>query len=155
MRRAAEGSLELVGETETARLGAALAGALRIGEAICLSGPLGAGKSALARGLILAVSPDEGEAPSPTYTLVQTYPNARLSISHLDLYRLTSPREAYELGLEDALREGAAVIEWAERLGADLPDDRLDIDLEPGAAEDRRVATLRPAGSWKGRSIEF
>ena len=121
MTRIAEGTIDLPDEASTARLGAALAAALRIGEAICLTGPLGAGKSVLARGAILELSPDEREAPSPTFTLVQSYPSGRLPIAHLDLYRLESAEEAYELGLEDALREGAAVIEWAERLEGDLP----------------------------------
>ncbi len=155
MTREAEGSFALASAGETARLGAALAAALRVGEVICLTGPLGAGKSVLARGAILELSPDEAEAPSPTFTLVQTYPNPRLNLAHLDLYRLASAEEAYELGLDDALREGAAVIEWAERLGSDLPPDRLEVVIAPGESADSRVATLVPRGAWKDRSIEF
>ena len=139
----------------TARLGAALARVLRRGEAICLTGPLGAGKSVLARGAIFELSPNEREAPSPTFTLVQSYPNPRLPLSHLDLYRLASAEEAYELGLEDALREGAAVIEWAERLGGDLPGDRLEVVIAHTANADARVAALTGHGAWKGRTFEF
>ena len=154
MRRAAEGVFELPDAVATARLGAALAQALRPGEAICLTGPLGAGKSVLARGAILALSPGEREAPSPTFTLVQSYPNPRLPLSHLDLYRLVSAEEAYELGLEDALREGAVVIEWAERLGGDQPADRIEVIIAHTADADARRATLTGHGAWKGRDIE-
>ena len=152
---AAEGPIDLPDPEATARLGAALARRLRIGEAICLSGPLGAGKSVLARGAILELSPGEREAPSPTFTLVQSYPNPRLPIAHLDLYRLSSAEEAYELGLDDALREGAAVIEWAERLGGDLPADRIEVTLAPGKAPDARTAILVRHGAWKDRALEF
>ncbi len=155
MSRIAEGRFDLPDEAATTKLGAALAGALRVGEAICLTGPLGAGKSVLARGAILELSPGEREAPSPTFTLVQSYPNPRLSIAHLDLYRLTSAEEAYELGLDDALREGAAVIEWAERLGGDLPADRIEVVVEPGPSAEARTATLTGRGAWKDRAIEF
>lgn len=147
--------LDLPDAAATARLGAALARVLRRGEAICLTGPLGAGKSVLARGAILELSPNEREAPSPTFTLVQSYPNPRLPLSHLDLYRLASAEEAYELGLEDALREGAAVIEWAERLGGDLPVDRVEVVIAHSANADARTAALTGHGAWKGRTFEF
>ncbi|MEO8926953.1 MAG: tRNA (adenosine(37)-N6)-threonylcarbamoyltransferase complex ATPase subunit type 1 TsaE [Caulobacteraceae bacterium] len=147
----AEGDFRLDHEADTARLGASLAGALAVGEAICLSGPLGAGKSVLARGLIHALSPDEREVPSPTFTLVQFYRGPRFVIAHFDLYRLTSAGEAYEIGLDEALRDGAAVIEWAERLGHHRPPDRLDVDLT--ADGEARRARLTPHGAWEGRPI--
>ncbi len=147
-----EGDFRLDSEAMTARLGACLAVALRAHEAICLSGPLGAGKSVLARGLIRALSPAERDVPSPTFTLVQFYHGPRFPIAHFDLYRLTSAGEAYEIGLDEALRDGAAVIEWAERLGHHLPPDRLDVDLvvEGGA----RRARLTARGAWEGRPID-
>ena len=147
--------IDLPDEGSTARLGAALAAALRTSEAICLTGPLGAGKSVLARGVILELSPSEREAPSPTFTLVQSYPDGRLPIAHLDLYRLSSAEEAYELGLEDASREGAAVIEWAERLGGDLPPNRVDVVIGHTSRVDGRKATLTGRGAWKDCLIEF
>ena len=107
----------LESEEDTARLGAALAARLQRGEAVCLSGPLGAGKSVLARALIRALSPGERGRPSPTYTLVQSYDAGRLPIAHFDLYRLRSAAEARELGMAEALETGAAVIEWPERSG--------------------------------------
>lgn len=149
-------SLHLQGEADTARLGAALAEALQAGEAICLSGPLGAGKSTLARALIRARTQPDEDVPSPTFTLVQFYEGRRLAIAHFDLYRITSPEEAYEIGLDEALEDGAALIEWPERLAA-LPPHRLDVEIapEPGADEDVRRVRLIPHGAWEGRCVEL
>ncbi|MGI8840387.1 MAG: tRNA (adenosine(37)-N6)-threonylcarbamoyltransferase complex ATPase subunit type 1 TsaE [Caulobacteraceae bacterium] len=147
----AEGDFRLDGEAMTARLGAALAAVLGSHEAICLSGPLGAGKSVLARGLIRALSPAERDMPSPTFTLVQFYQGPHFAIAHFDLYRLASAGEAYEIGLNEALKEGAAVIEWAERLGHHLPPDRLDVTLAIDG--EARRARLAPHGAWEGRPI--
>ena len=133
----------------TARLGAAIARELRPGESVCLSGPLGAGKSTLARALIRALTTPGEEVPSPTFTLVQFYEGPRLKIAHFDLYRLTSPDEAYEIGLDEALDDGAAVIEWPERLQGRLPADRLDVEIALQGAG--RSARLTPHGSWVGR----
>ena len=88
-------------EADMARLGAAIAAALQPGEAVCLSGPLGAGKSSLARALIRALTTSDQEAPSPTFTLVQFYVGARIKVAHFDLYRLTRADEAYEIGLDE------------------------------------------------------
>jgi tRNA threonylcarbamoyladenosine biosynthesis protein TsaE len=148
----AEGDFRLDSEGDTARLGASLGRALGLGEAICLTGPLGAGKSVLARGLIRALSPAERDVPSPTFTLVQFYAGPRFPIAHFDLYRLKSPGEAYEVGLDDALRDGAAVIEWAERLGHHPPPDRLDVELI--ADGEARRARLTPHGTWRERPID-
>ena len=143
-------------EAATARLGAAIARALRPGEAVCLSGPLGAGKSTLARALIRALTTPDEEAPSPTFTLVQFYDGAGLKIAHFDLYRLTDPNEAYEIGLDEALDDGAAVIEWPERLGGPedgrLPPDRLDVEISLEGTG--RRARLAPHGAWEGRVVE-
>ncbi len=149
----AEGDFRLNAEGDTARLGAALARALRRGEAICLAGPLGAGKSVLARGLIRALSAGERDVPSPTFTLVQFYEGPRFPVAHFDLYRLTSADEAFEIGLDEALRDGAAVIEWPERLGHHLPPHRLDIELVPDG--ESRHARLTPHGVWEDRPIDF
>src|SRR6185369_3169368 len=109
--------------------GAAIARVLRAGESVCLSGPLGAGKSTLARALIRALTTAEEDVPSPTFTLVQFYEGPRLKVAHFDLYRLSDPDEAYEIGLDEALEDGAAVIEWPERLAGRLPADRLDVEI--------------------------
>ena len=143
--------MKLADEAATARLGAAIAAALQPGEAICLSGPLGAGKSTLARALVRALTGAGEDVPSPTFTLVQFYDGPRLKVAHFDLYRLSNPDEAYEIGLDEALDDGAAVIEWPERLAGRLPADRLDVGI---AFEDEgRRATLTPHGAWEGREL--
>ena len=145
----------LINEAATARLGAAVAAVLRPGEAVCLMGPLGAGKSTLARALVRALTTPDEEVPSPTVTLVQFYQGDRLNIAHFDLYRLADPDEAYEIGLDEALDDGAAVIEWPERLAGRLPPDRLDIEITLGEDAGGRGVRLRPHGAWEGRELEF
>lgn len=145
--------IDLPDEAATQRLGAAVAAALQPGEAICLSGPLGAGKSTLARALIRALTTPGEEVPSPTFTLVQFYEGARLNVAHFDLYRLTSPDEAYEIGLDEALEDGAVVIEWPERLDGRFPPDRLDIEIAMDG--EARQALLARHGAWEGRVLEF
>ena len=136
----------------TARLGAAIAPLLEPGEAVLLYGPLGMGKSTLARGLIRALTRPDEDVPSPTFTLVQFY-ESEPPVAHFDLYRLTRAEEAAEIGLDEALDEGCAVIEWPERLGDDpsawLGPDRLSIRLEERGAG--RIATVSGVGAWESR----
>ncbi|MDP3801475.1 tRNA (adenosine(37)-N6)-threonylcarbamoyltransferase complex ATPase subunit type 1 TsaE [Brevundimonas sp.] len=136
----------------TARLGAAIAPLLAPGEAVLLYGPLGMGKSTLARGMIRALTRPDEDVPSPTFTLVQFY-ESDPPVAHFDLYRLTRPEEASEIGLDEALDHGCAIIEWPERLGDDparwLGPDILTVTLaEQGEG---RVATVSGAGAWKGK----
>jgi tRNA threonylcarbamoyladenosine biosynthesis protein TsaE len=145
--------MTLPDEAATARLGAAIARALRAGEAVCLSGPLGAGKSTLARALVRALTRADEDVPSPTFTLAQFYEGPRLKVAHFDLYRLSNPDEAYEIGLDEALDDGAAVIEWPERLAGRLPPDRLDIEIAFDGAG--RSARLQGRGAWEGRELEL
>ena len=153
----ADGDFRMRSEADTQRLGAAVAAALRQGEAVCLSGPLGAGKSVLARALIRALDPEEGDVPSPTFTLVQFYAGPDFPIAHFDLYRLTSAEEAFEVGLDEALRDGAAVIEWPERLGHHIPADRLDIEiaLDDEDGPTARRLRLTAHGAWEDRGLEL
>ena len=144
---------DLPDEAATSRLGAAIAARLGQGEAVCLSGPLGAGKSTLARALVRALTRPDEDVPSPTFTLVQFYQGSSFPIAHFDLYRLERAEEAFEIGLDEALEEGAAVIEWPQRLGGRLPADRLDIDIVING--ESREARLSPHGAWKGRTLEF
>jgi tRNA threonylcarbamoyladenosine biosynthesis protein TsaE len=137
----------------TGRLGAAVALALEPGDAVCLNGPLGAGKSTLARALVRTLTTPHEDVPSPTFTLVQFYEGLRFPLAHFDLYRLERADEAFEIGLDEALEEGAAVIEWPERLGGRLPENRLDIDI--AISGEGRTARLSPHGAWKGRKLEF
>lgn len=141
----------------TARLGRTIAPLLRPGEAVLLYGPLGMGKSTLARGLIRALTTPGEDVPSPTFTLVQFY-ESDPPVAHFDLYRLTRPDEAFEIGLDEALEEGCALIEWPERLGDDpgrfLGPDRLEVRLD-ATAPDGRLATVSGAGGWKTRVGEI
>jgi tRNA threonylcarbamoyladenosine biosynthesis protein TsaE len=134
-------------------LGEAVARILRPGDAVCLWGELGTGKSTLARALIRALTTAEEEVPSPTFTLVQTYEAIAFPIAHFDLYRLADAEEAFELGIDEALDEGAVVIEWPERLSGRLPQNRLDIEIEMDG-EARRARVL-PRGDFEGRRLEF
>jgi tRNA threonylcarbamoyladenosine biosynthesis protein TsaE len=145
--------IRLADADATARLGGAIARVLRPGDAVCLFGPLGAGKSTLARGLIRALTSPDEEVPSPTFTLVQTYEAAAMTVAHFDLYRLTKASEIEELGLDEVLDEGVALIEWPERLEGRLPPDRLDVVI--AADGDGRTATLTQHGGFEGRTIEF
>ena len=142
-------------EAATARLGMAIAARLRTGEAVCLWGPLGAGKSTLARALVRALTTPDEEVPSPTFTLVQFYEGPRLNVAHFDLYRLSHADEAYEIGLDEALDVGAAVIEWPDRLDGQLPPDRLDVVITPDHNDDSREVRLVAHGSWEGRDLDL
>ena len=112
-----------------------------------MSGNLGAGKTTLARGAIEAWTGAPEEAPSPTYTLVQTYQGPRGELWHVDLYRLKRAEEAWELGLEEAFGQAACLIEWPDRLEGLLPRDRLDVELTPDGAG--RTAILVAHGGWR------
>jgi len=145
--------LALPDEAATARLGRAVAAELRRGDAVCLRGPLGAGKSTLARAAVRALTSPDEEVPSPTFTLVQTYAGPDFPVAHFDLYRLASAEDARELGIEDAVADGAALIEWPERLDAPPSPDRLDIELQP-ESQGRR-ARVTPHGSWRERELRY
>lgn len=144
--------LALPDEAATARLGQAVAHALRRGDAVHLSGGLGAGKTTLARAAIRALTRPDEEAPSPTFTLVQTYEGPEFPVAHFDLYRLEDPDEVRELGMDEAVDAGAVLIEWPERLGGErLTPDTLDIELAPDGAA--RRARITAHGSWRTREF--
>lgn len=140
-------TLSLPSDEATARLGAWLADRLGAGDCLALAGPIGAGKSHLARALIRARlgRPDE-DVPSPSFTLVQTYP-ADVEIWHADLYRLSHPDEVLELGLDEAFARAITLVEWPERMGNALPADAIRLQLVPDGDARRAVITLpgRPA----------
>lgn len=110
---------------------ALMAGQCASGDIITLSGPLGAGKSVFARAFIRALAGADTEVPSPTFTLVQRYDTPRFPLWHFDLYRLKQAEEILELGLEDALEQGVALIEWPEIAAHLLPPTARHIRLEP------------------------
>ena len=122
--------VELPSLSATQRLGALLADGLTAGDVIALSGPLGSGKSALARAIIDSSNPNETDIPSPTFTLVQTYGLADgTPLWHLDLYRIESPEDAMQLGLDDAFIDAVCLIEWPDRLKNFLPNTSLSVHL--------------------------
>ncbi|MCC0037243.1 MAG: tRNA (adenosine(37)-N6)-threonylcarbamoyltransferase complex ATPase subunit type 1 TsaE [Hoeflea sp.] len=136
--------VELANPEATTRFAEDVSLAIRQGDCLCLSGELGAGKSTFARALIRAIADDpELEAPSPTFTLVQSY-RLRLPISHMDLYRLGSPEELDELGLDDAISEGVVLVEWPEKALELLPDDRITLRFD-GIGDSRTVTVSAPA----------
>ena len=142
--------IALSDEAATTALGATIAPLLRPGETVLLRGPLGMGKSTLARGLIRALTRPDEDVPSPTFTLVQFY-DSDPPVAHFDLYRLTAPEEAFEIGLDEALDVGAALIEWPERLGDDLDRmvgaNRLAVEISEAGAG--RIAVLTGHGAWE------
>ena len=117
--------VDLPDEAATAAFAARISALAEIGDVIALKGDLGCGKTSFARSFIRARGGTE-EVPSPTFTLVQIYELPSAAIWHFDLYRIKSPEEAWELGIEDAFSEGISLIEWPERLGPLLPRRRLE-----------------------------
>ena len=115
--------LTLDDEAATAALAMRMAPLLRVGDCILLEGSIGSGKTFFARALIRARLDRHEDVPSPTFTLVQTYDDPKGDIWHCDLYRLTHPDEAIELGLLDAFETAICLIEWPDRLGTDQPKD--------------------------------
>ncbi|HEU4968639.1 tRNA (adenosine(37)-N6)-threonylcarbamoyltransferase complex ATPase subunit type 1 TsaE [Sphingomonas sp.] len=141
----------LADEAATLALGADLASIVRPGDVITLSGDLGAGKTTLARGLLAALGL-AGEAPSPTFAIIQTYapPETRLPVAHVDLYRIEDPGEAEELGLDDLCADHLLLVEWPERLGPELWQDALRLRIETVEEGGRRLTADVPP-SWEAR----
>jgi tRNA threonylcarbamoyladenosine biosynthesis protein TsaE len=137
-------TLSIATSDDMEELGALISGRLSIGDVVCLDGPLGAGKTTLARGLIRAWTQTAEEAPSPTFSLVQTYEGTRGALWHCDFYRLNRADEAIELGLEEAFEGAVTVIEWPERITEFLPLRRLEIEI--AFTQDGRRVWVTPHG---------
>ena len=135
-------------EAATARAGAALAAQLRTGDVVTLSGPLGVGKTALARGVLAALG-HEGEVPSPSFAIVQPYEDVEPAVWHVDLYRIESASELDELGLDSA-GDAVLVVEWPERAGDSAWPEALQLTLD-FAEEGARRLTAKVPPSWEGR----
>ncbi|MEQ8404516.1 MAG: tRNA (adenosine(37)-N6)-threonylcarbamoyltransferase complex ATPase subunit type 1 TsaE [Oceanicaulis sp.] len=142
-------TVPLADTAAAARFGARLADALRIGDAVLLFGDLGAGKTTLARAVIEALT-GETDAPSPTFTLVQSYEAGAFLLLHADLYRLEDEGELDELGLDEALDHGAALVEWPDLAPGWRPETRLEIALEE-TDDGGRLARLSAFGAWEDR----
>jgi len=141
---------------ETRTLAGRVAERTVAGDLIVLLGDLGAGKTAFVKGLVAALgSPDP--VTSPTFTIAQRYDGGRLTVHHLDAYRLAGPEEAADLALDELLDDDAmTVIEWGDRLQGILPVDRLEIAIAFGAGDDDRVLELEAGGpGWASRLREL
>ncbi len=140
--------MTLADEEATMRVGAELAGKARPGDVIKLSGALGVGKTALARGFLAALG-HEGEVPSPSFAIVQPYEELDPRVWHVDLYRIEDPAELAELGLDSAV-DAVLLVEWPERAGNEVWPEALSLSLEFGP-NDYRILTARVPPSWEGR----
>ncbi|MEO7634267.1 MAG: tRNA (adenosine(37)-N6)-threonylcarbamoyltransferase complex ATPase subunit type 1 TsaE [Sphingomicrobium sp.] len=138
----------LADEVATARIGATLAALAKAGDVITLSGPLGVGKTALARGLIAALGHD-GEVPSPSFAIVQPYEELAPPVWHADLYRIEDVGELAELGLE-SLDHALLLVEWPERAGGDMWPEALALSLDFAPDGARRLTAMAPP-AWEGR----
>lgn len=136
-------------EDATAALASRIAPYLTVGDTLLLEGDIGAGKSAFARALIRARLDRMEDVPSPTFTLVQTYEDDDAEIWHCDLYRLTHPDEALELGLDDAFETAICLIEWPDRLGDVAPKSALTLSFE--AQEGQHHVTISGQDRWASR----
>ena len=125
-------------EDDTAAVGRELAATLSAGDVLLLYGDLGAGKTAFVRGLAEGLGVPRDEVSSPTFTLIQEYRGGRLTLFHVDLYRIEDPREFDELGLDEIAEDGVLAIEWAERLPGP-PPDAIRISIEHAGESERRV----------------
>jgi tRNA threonylcarbamoyladenosine biosynthesis protein TsaE len=143
--------MQISGEDAMLALGRRIAVHVRIGDVIALEGGLGAGKTTLARGLLEALGL-EGEAPSPSFAIVQPYdvPEVRLPVAHVDLYRLDHAAEAGELALGDYLMDSLLIIEWPDRLGDTLWPHALRLTIEMETDDARRLTAAVP-DAWTER----
>lgn len=149
-------------ETETQHIAHVLARLLRPGDVLALRGDLGAGKTTFVRALAGALGVAPAEVSSPTFTLLHEHNSGRMPLLHWDVYRLSGPDALADLGWDDYLRDGGAVIvvEWADRIEAALPLERLDVflaevdenasggDVDGGADEARRITLAGRGARW-------
>jgi tRNA threonylcarbamoyladenosine biosynthesis protein TsaE len=150
--------MRLVLETETAEdtraAGAQLAGLLRSGDAIVLTGELGAGKTTLVQGIAAGLGAEEHVA-SPTFTLVREYVTGRLPVAHVDVYRLERMQDVVDLGLDEVTAgDGVLIVEWGDAVEQILPADRITVEMaaaDPSGGRDDRRMVVTGKGSWAER----
>lgn len=143
-------TVNLSDEAASAALGAYLAALVRPGDVITLTGSLGAGKTSIARGLLAALGL-AGEAPSPSFAIVQPYapPETRIPVLHVDLYRIERAEDIDELGLDEAAGDSLLIVEWPDRAGDRWPEAlALVLDFTPDGG---RSLTARVPAAWKAR----
>jgi tRNA threonylcarbamoyladenosine biosynthesis protein TsaE len=140
--------MRLADEGATRKLGERLAGELRPGDVVTLSGPLGVGKTELVRALIAALG-HSGDVPSPTFAIVQPYEDLSPPVWHVDLYRIEDAGELDELGL-DSVSNAVLLVEWPERAGKAIWPEALRLRLDFDEEGARRLTADVPA-AWQGR----
>jgi tRNA threonylcarbamoyladenosine biosynthesis protein TsaE len=141
--------MRLEGPEVTEAFGLRLARELRAGDVVALFGELGAGKTTLARGILAGLGHD-GEVASPTFPIVIPYETLALPVWHVDLYRIEQPGELEELALDEALRDGALIVEWPERMGEALWPHSLRLSLHR-TGEGARALTAGVPAAWEAR----
>lgn len=140
---------DITDEAAMAAFATAIAPGIVGGDTLLLTGDIGAGKTAFARGFIRTKLGRAEDVPSPTFTIVQTYQTPAVEIWHCDLYRLTHPDEALELGLEEAFETAICLIEWPDRLGDSAPPDALHLHFTAG--DTAHHVTLTGPSAWRDR----
>jgi len=140
---------------ETLELAGTVGELLRAGDVVSLVGDLGAGKTVFARGVARALGVTE-PVVSPSFTIVREY-DGRVPLVHVDVYRIDTVQELYDLGFEEFVRDdGVTLVEWGDMIDGLLPGDRLDVRLTPGATDDERVVEIEGQGrSWRARAAEL
>jgi tRNA threonylcarbamoyladenosine biosynthesis protein TsaE len=141
--------MRLEGPEVTEALGFRLAPQLRAGDVVALFGELGAGKTTLARGILAGLGHD-GDVASPTFPIVIPYEDLAVPVWHVDLYRIEHPAELDELALDEALAEGALLVEWPERMGGALWPQSLRLTLRR-EGEGARALTAEVPAAWEAR----
>jgi tRNA threonylcarbamoyladenosine biosynthesis protein TsaE len=141
--------MHLEGPGATEALGRALAAQVRSGDVIALFGDLGAGKTTLARGILAGLG-HQGEVASPTFPIVIPYDSLLVPVWHVDLYRIEEAAAVRELALDEALEDGALIVEWPERLGDGLWPQALRLTLRR-QGEGARALTAEVPAAWEAR----
>ena len=140
---------------ETLELAGTVGDLLRAGDVVSLVGDLGAGKTVFARGVARALDVTE-PVVSPSFTIVREY-EGRMPLVHVDVYRIDTVQELYDLGFEELVRDDAVtLVEWGDMIDGLLPSDRLEVRLAPGDTDDERVVEIEGHGrSWRARAAEL
>lgn len=134
---------------DTRGFGEALASVLRKGDVLALHGDLGAGKTTLVQGIARGLG-FEGHVASPTFTLVREY-RGRLTVHHVDVYRLRRVQDVVDLGLDEMTADGVVIVEWGDAVGDLLDPDRLTVGIVAGPDEGRRISLTSDAATWSTR----